>query len=276
MFPNVGDLDVDGKSFTVTFWRVSLETLARHRNPLFSEMTGMSQRNIGADAMHTLSMGVYGHYVSDLVWDLLEANCYHIAGPRSSFIQLGFNRMKEELSTFYAEEMTRGVHHTRIQQFLLSLFGKSTKRSSSLHAAETNGMLAFSEFLLVRHGHVLGERQLLHVEASETLRRIHKRIQAHPRKFPAEEIVGFCDDAQRHMRAIKALGIQERPKHHVLLEIAGRLHLHGSPALTACWDDEAANLHFKRLASGAHELVWHARVLSGWRAFAERKRRRES
>ena len=208
---DIGDLSMPMK---LTCWRVNSETMTRHRNPLFGELAGMSIDNLGIDVMHTCSMGVYQCYLAELVWDLFDENCYSLDGPRIARTTLSIARMKEELWSFYRDEQSRGIQHTRVQQLLLTLFGTSTDRKCSLHAAETNGVFAFSIRLLELHGECLGPERHVHEEASAALRRIHKAMQDYPRKMPDNVIGDFCNDVKRHIRAYIALGGSLKPKHH--------------------------------------------------------------
>ena len=67
----------------------------------------------------------------------------------------------------------------------------------------------------------------------------------------------FFDEPNRHPFSIRTLS-------------------HGSPALMECWTDETANFELKAMAVASHRSVWHARLLSSWRARTdhESKRRR--
>ena len=99
--------------------------------------------------------------------------------------------------------------------------------------------------------------------------------------IPAAAIQKFCNDTKEHLWAVKKLGISPKPKHHFLIEMAGRLASHGSPAYHACWADESANFQLKVMCQAAHRAVWHGRVLATWASTsghdvtrARKKRRR--
>ena len=53
-----------------------------------------------------------------------------------------------------------------------------------------------------------------------------------------------------------------------------RTRSHGSPALMECWTDETANFELKAMAVASHRSVWHARLLSSWRARTEHESKR--
>ncbi len=58
------------------------------------------------------------------------------------------------------------------------------------------------------------------------------------------------------------------------LVLVRRLYEDGSPALSACWEDESINSELKAVAGASHAAVWHQRVLSSFAFTESRKRRR--
>jgi hypothetical protein len=226
--PNIASLSCVGGDLAVTFWRPGLETAHRHRCPMFGASTGLSSANVGVDWLHTLSLGVFQTWLASVVWALLDANAWNIVGPAAARFELGVGRLREDLFAWYTAEAKEGRRHTRVQKLLPSMFGDTSKHSCSLHGAETNSFLAFSEVLLVRYGAKLGPLLPYHMEACLTLRRILSRIRDFPRIFPLPEIQGFCNDVQRHLWALSNLDVNNKPKHHFLIELAGRFIEHGN------------------------------------------------
>lgn len=227
--PDVGFLVCLFGTLSVTFWRPSLETAYRHRCAIFGSSTRLSAWNLGVDWLHCLSLGVFQFWLAELIADLLACNAWCVAGAAAARYELGVAHLREELFGWYRSESSQGRHHTRVQRLVPSMFGslEPGKRTCHLHGAETNSFLAFSEVLLSRHGHKLGDRSAHHVEAGFALKRILARIRRYPRVFPMAEIQGFCSDVQRHLGAIAALGVNPRPKHHFLIEMAARFWKHG-------------------------------------------------
>lgn len=94
---DVASFDEHAVPFTAVFWRVSLETATRHRNPLFSTETGLCQAHIGIDWLHTLSLGVFQMLLCELIWDMFLANCYQIGGTQTNRVELSVARFRAEL-----------------------------------------------------------------------------------------------------------------------------------------------------------------------------------
>ena len=69
------ELVASGESFTATFWRSSSATVARRRNPLFEEETGITlDRVLAVDWLHCLSLGAFGAFLNHLVREMIKAN----------------------------------------------------------------------------------------------------------------------------------------------------------------------------------------------------------
>ena len=217
--PNVGDFRA---GVLVTFWRRSAETKARHRFPLFGADTGLSVNNVGIDWLHTLSLGVFQAWLAELFWDLLLANTWGIQGPVSTQCSSGVECLRKELFDWYKAEASADRMHTKVQKLTLSMLGSNDGRKCALHGAETNGVLAFSSALLARHGPVLGHRRMAHVQSCGALQRIIASIRAHELVMPVAARVQFCADATEHLAALKSLGVELKPKHHFLMEMAAR------------------------------------------------------
>ena len=58
--PDIGLFDeIQAFPVRVVFWRRRAETLTQHRNPLFSELTGITHERGALDWLHTPSLGVF-------------------------------------------------------------------------------------------------------------------------------------------------------------------------------------------------------------------------
>ena len=62
------------------WWRSSLETLAKHRNPLFCRALGITLLIIAIDTLHTLHLGVLKRFVMWFFWKLFELDVFGVAG----------------------------------------------------------------------------------------------------------------------------------------------------------------------------------------------------
>lgn len=217
--PDVAALEAPGRTL---FWRRSKETLARHRNPLFDEGTGLGIDALGIDWLHTLSLGVFPTTLAHFVWALFDANAWGVPGGAASVLELSVARMRAELFQWYSSEQKAGRTHTRVQQLLPSLFGSRQEHALKLHGSECNGFLFFSLFLLERYGESLGAKKAMYQDALGSLANILTAIKRYPRAVPVRAMQEFVDNVCQHVRAAGALGIPMKPKHHFLIEMASR------------------------------------------------------
>jgi len=207
----------------VLFWRVKRETLTRHRNPIFCQETGLQVTHIGIDWLHALSLGVFQFFLMHLLWELLLADAWGVGGPNANIIDLGVAIFRAELFAWYDSELKAGRSHTRVQQFLPSMLGSRTEPAFRLHGSETNGILLFAQDVLQRKGLALGGRLGPYRVGLDALISIYRAIKAHKSRLPVEAMQRFVDDVAKHLHSAKRLGHTMKPKHHSLIEMAGRL-----------------------------------------------------
>ena len=222
--PDIGIVGSQNVPMRLVWWRSSSETSVRRRCPIFCAETGLSPCNMGIDWLHTLALGVFQYWLAILLNDLFSNNAYNV-GPGSqvsALRELNFNRFKEELFAWYGSEARLGRQHTRIQKCTLNMFGTEQNPTCALYGAETNSLLAFSAVLLCRRGACLGDRYRAHCLAGESLRDMLAMIRDNPRKFPAAAMVKFCSAVQKHLWSVRELKFDHRPKHHFMIEMAGR------------------------------------------------------
>ena len=104
-------------------------------------------------------------------------------------------------------------------------FGTQKKKKCRMHGAATTGFLYFAVFLLTTHGHHLGRMQGVYRQGLDTLVAIQDAIKAFPGKFPDVAKIKFAQHVSDHLEAVVALGMGNKPKHHMLIELASRLHV---------------------------------------------------
>ena len=224
-FPNIDDVTPEQAPRSATFWDRTMETMTRRRNPLFSASTGVTPGSLTVDWLHTLSLGIFQHILSCFLWALLEANAWAIDGPMSTRVDLSIIQIRAELFDWYGREEREGRVHSRLQSFVPGMVGSADRPLLKLHGAETNGFLKFAlASLLPRFGSCL-----THFTAWERLISgmawVLDCIHDHEdqRTMSATTIQTFCDIVTIHMRTCQTLGIQQRAKHHLLMELASRL-----------------------------------------------------
>jgi hypothetical protein len=224
-FPDIANFHAGQWPRTVTFWDRQKETVTRQRNPLFNtRRTGITVTDLGIDWLHALSLGVFQVIVGLFLRELLDANAWRVAGGTGGKLELGVARLKGEMDLWYSEEERQGRYVTRVQDLVASMIGPRSDPGVSLHASETNHLLRFAHsVLLPKYGHVLGDRLVPFRTAIDDVICILDIIKAHPNRVPPRDVQVWCDRAMSHIRAIKALGVRPKPKHHQMLEMGPRL-----------------------------------------------------
>jgi hypothetical protein len=221
--PNVGDLETVSAAVEVTFWNHKQETSTRHRNPLFSDKTGVTSDCLGIDIMHTSALGTTQFVIHPLMWRLVEVNVFKVVGAAATVRELTFGRIKEMLFQWLSVEAQAGRRHSQPQQFASTFFGTPSSYSCRLHAAETLGVAKFLlMFLLGPHGACLGRELPLYRSAIGSAVSMFELVRIHPRRLPAEAQQEFIHCIAEHLRSIRALRISCRPKHHVMIELGGK------------------------------------------------------
>jgi hypothetical protein len=136
---------------------------------------------------------------------------------------LSVARMREALFAWYAKEERAGRRHPRVNQFSSTVLGTPSERVLRTMGAATNGLLYFAQHLLEKVGHVLGPKRGDFGAGLRTLISIHESMQEHRRRYPPQALQAFVKDVCEHMQCLRRLDIKHMPKHHLMIDLAGRL-----------------------------------------------------
>jgi hypothetical protein len=223
---DVGDIDdVVMGPLPVTFWRRSSETIVRRSNPLFGPGTGATIEHLGCDWLHVLSLGVFRFWLGSLFWALVEDDAWHINVPLSNRLQSSVNQLNDELGQWYRAEESCGRVHTRVPRLKPSMLGPKLVPELTTYGAQTNGILVFAKTVLATRGAALGDRLRLFQRGTDSLVGILELIREHKTTMQPAQIQRFCNLAADHITVSKALEVQMKPKHHMMLEMAVRFSL---------------------------------------------------
>ena len=77
--PDIGQFESVSLPATVAFWRPSLDTVTRHRNPLFNVETGILITSLRVDPLHCLYLGVFQIHCSCALWAMIDADRWNTA-----------------------------------------------------------------------------------------------------------------------------------------------------------------------------------------------------
>ena len=158
--PNVADFDNMQPPYTVRFWRRANETMARHRNPLCSNGTGISIDNcLQVDWLHCMSLGIQLDVLRCLFSVAFNYDVFKVGGFQDQRMVLSVNRLQFDLFAWYKAEKEKGNEHSQAQLLTPSMFGTLADPSLSLHGAECNGVLRYAQSFLEKYGHLLPDLQ---------------------------------------------------------------------------------------------------------------------
>ena len=162
---------------TVTFWRHSEETLARHRNPLFWSGAGLTpMRSITTDTLHCFYLGVLKVWCTQAAWMLLESDIYGHMGTAEERMASAVLVMRAALMRFYKER--RRAHPTEELTHLADLtpkmLGTRSAKRLKTKGAETWGFALFALAEIRCHLHRLRPIGARLLRAGENLERIER------------------------------------------------------------------------------------------------------
>ena len=276
--PDIGMLEhLEEFPARVLFWRPSAETLARHKNPLFNDAIGFTPyRCVGVDWLHTLSLGIFQTWCSATLHELFRVDAWQtLSANEAARVRMSTQRLSAELELWTAAQGDNR-NLTKIRPLQQDDFGTHLHPKFPLKGGETNTFLEFMvSVALPRSQGPLGELGGPLLRAGRDLLRILSLIREHPVTFPVAAIQSFHDAARSYEHVMTTLGMNPKPKDHMLIHLSSRLRQMGSPALYANWIDESYNRLLRDVAARAHGRVVDRRILVEFpRAYRSEKRAR--
>ena len=188
-----GFFDLTDFPATVCFWRISRETLTHHRNPLFSEHTGITpQRSTALDYLHVLSLGVFQTHVSYTTHRLLQVDAWSsMDNNMNSRMVTSMSRLGADLETWQKLQKSRGRDVTMCY-LKPEAFGTADRPRCFLKGAQTNWYLEYLvNVLLPSRTHLLGGDTARISRAGHCLFRLLSLIREHTFIFPSRPFNNF-------------------------------------------------------------------------------------
>ncbi len=227
--PSVADFAPENGPRPCTFWRPSLDTLARARNPLICEETGITMRSFGIDWMHCLSLGIFAHLLGYLLRALLDLDVWRVRSSKQQIAEVSMGYVRAMLVDWYKKEASTGRKHSEVRVITVKMLGVPNAPFLKVNAGECNGFLRFAQQeLLPRFGFIFGPRLQPFTVAIDTLVVMLVTCWEYKRKIPPVAVQAFSDAVVNHMKALKTLNIPNRPKHHQAMELSVRLSVYGT------------------------------------------------
>ena len=240
--------------------------MCRHRNPLFSELTGVTANRCAAlDWLHTLSLGVFQTYSCYALHMFVRADAWRtLAATESTRMELTVSRLSTDISRWQKLQQRRGRQIKELGNMKAEMFGTFTRPKFGLKAAETNWFLEYLVTVCIPSFlPSLGDTEQFRtiLAAGQDLMSILTLFRDSPITFRAAEVQQFHDASKSYLRTMHSLGVRPKPKDHMLMELSYGCRYLGSPALYANWADESLNRLLRDVAAGAHSAVHEKRIL---------------
>jgi hypothetical protein len=190
--PDVSKLDTVQCPIKVTFWRSSEQAGVKHRNPLFSTLTGIQPDSaICIDWLHSCSLGIFKDFLGSFICQLFHVDQVFCKIPNIDVRSaLSAASLQALLFQFYSSEAKHNRMHTRVQHMEASMFGSQNAPAFNFHGAEVNGFLDFSVQLAVKFRASMSRHQEW-LRCAELLVRIKTLIYEFRFRFPARRIQEF-------------------------------------------------------------------------------------
>ena len=215
------------------FWRPSLETFARHRNPLLSVETGVTLQSFGVDWLHCLSMGLFPHALGYLIRELIDANAWQVRAASKQREEMSIVQLRASLFDWYPHEESEGRRPSRLQALTPGMLGPADRPFLAVQGGICNGVLRFADArLLDSHGACLGPRLAHWRTCMSSLVWMLEVCRRNARTVDDSDIGLYCDSLTDHLGSLDALDIPKRPKHHQAMELGARLTPHACPCMS--------------------------------------------
>jgi hypothetical protein len=187
--PDVGKFEQIPLPATVLFWRVSLETATRHRNPLFNVDIGISPNTLQVDPLHCLYLGIFQVHAARVVWALIDADAWQTGSldghwTEAERLQMSCIRMQADLHEWCKNR--RRTHPeesiTEVQEITTKMIGGREEQRFTLKGGEAKTFLLFLQDLLSKtSAQVKHAKHML--QAGAAFQQYMRLCKEAPRKF---------------------------------------------------------------------------------------------
>lgn len=257
----------DGASqfpMVVVFWRPALETLARHRNPLFSSELGVSPaRSLTVDTLHAVFLGVMNVFCKYVAVTLFQAGVFGQQGTQQETFEVGAMVLRHRLKAFYQSRHRQNPTEklTRITSFTKKTLGDLSDKAMRTKGAETWGFFLFLITVLETDTAAVGQEGAALLEAARAMRRMVDTWTESEANVRPRQIQECFDCWLRFCRLTADIPQVHIPKRHLVAHLLGNLGRQGCPRLYSNWLDESWNKCLKRACRGVSQASFEAFLL---------------
>jgi hypothetical protein len=171
--PDVCALEDQDAPVAVIFWRVSDESLARHRNPLFCVEIGVSPtKNLTVDELHAVNLGVMQWWCKHAIWHVISCGVYGNVGTLEEKHLAAVLGIRHDLMAWYKSSAREYPKLTRLSDLTVKMLGTASAQKCKTKGAETWGLLLFLVHLLARCAGQVGAEGAVLLQAGQALKRM--------------------------------------------------------------------------------------------------------
>ena len=173
--PDVGaffDLEIPAEGLRVVFWRNSLQTLTKHRNPIFQPDVGLDpSTSLTVDELHANYLGVMKVFCKLAVWLLITNGVYGAVGTDAENMQIAVLVLRHRLIAWYKEVRVMYPGLTKLGDLTLKMLGTASAPQLNSKGAETWGIFLFLVSELEAYQGRMGGDGVRYLEAGVCLKR---------------------------------------------------------------------------------------------------------
>ena len=202
---DVGAFEALALPATVVFWRQQLETITKHRNPIFDTFAGISIETLTVDTLNCFYLGILQTHCSQVIWGFVEADVWHtrLSGHTTApaRLQESCTRLQAALASWCRQRRRDHPEEsvTDVQEMSPYILGTSrAEQRLGLKGGETKTVFMYLHDVLPSHAAaVANSRHML--AASNALSRHIALLKAAPWRFTAgQEEDRRCDKLPLH------------------------------------------------------------------------------
>ena len=262
---NVAELDNLVSHFPTTginlvFWKHSRCSMTIHRNPLFSEATGVTIDMICVDELHTMHSGIFPCFIPCVWYELMDADVWCLLKPGMStlqFYELCMTAIQNEFNIWRLEAPEGGTVHALT---LASLGPRdSPLLKGGIKAHECGVLLHFTVHLLRKF---IGRISDAYLDAGECLENYLVVTRANGPIIPATDQELLISSAFRLLGACDSCHVELKPEFHLALHLVLEIKRFGNPRFSGTWVDEGLHCELGVVCEHAHSAVWSKRIMA--------------
>ena len=270
--PDVGLIDEWCVNFPtngveLTFWDVTAEGFARHRNPVFGPQTCLAPTHCIVDELHTMHLGVFQDFIGAAMWALINSEALDVRDAAQVTAEehatMAVQLLRGELMQWYKRQRATnpGRPCYELQDLTVGMLGSKSKPTMKAKAGECGTMLYFSADMVEKHKDKLARGAFL-VTAGRALVRYMEITRNAGLRLSEDDHKGLMACAVEFLSVREQAGICWKPKMHLMLHMLWQSAQFGNPRILGNWVDEGLNMTLASVARSSHLAVWSRRIMA--------------